>query len=86
MYLSIIIININATKSNRFLVLFKSEENSHSITVVDKTSEHVNNSNYKIFLLLKCQKVMMFSLQTFLSLKVNLVQPYLIVKKVLLLN
>ena len=40
----------------------------------------------KMFLLIKCQKVMMLSLQTFLLLKVNLVQPCHIVKKVLLLN
>ena len=40
----------------------------------------------KIFLLIKCQKVMELSLQTFLLLKVNLVQLCYIVKKVLLLN
>ena len=40
----------------------------------------------KTFLLIKCQKRMVLSLQTFLSLKVNLVQLCHIVKKVLLLN
>ena len=40
----------------------------------------------KTFLLIKCQKRMVLSLQTFLSLKVNLVQLCHIVKKVLLLS
>ena len=39
-----------------------------------------------IFLMIKYQRLMMLSLQTFLLLKVNLVQPCLIVKNVLLLN
>ena len=40
----------------------------------------------KTFLLIKCLKIMVLSLQTFLSLKVNLVHLCHIVKKVLLLN
>ena len=48
----------------------KVEESSHSINVVDKISESVNSSiEAKMFLLIKCQKEMMLSLQTFLLLK-----------------
>ena len=53
----------------------KDEENSHSINVVDKTYKVlIAQLKAKIFLLIKCQRVMMLSLQTFL------------LKKVLLLN
>ena len=64
----------------------KAEENSHSMLLTKLLRVLIAQMKAKIFLLLKCQKVMMLSLQTFLLLKVNLVQPCLIVKKVLLLN
>ena len=65
----------------------KVEESLHSINVVDKTSESVNSSfESQDISIDKVPKIMVLSLQTFLSLKVNLVQLCHIVKKVLLLN
>ena len=62
----------------------KPEKTSHSLDFDSESSQNVSSQlRLKISPMLMCHKVIQLSLQTFLLLKVNLVQPCLIVRKVL---